>query len=45
MAVRHETVRFLDVAFEAEGATSAHLTSALDPTGDPSILLTAGPPG
>ena len=45
MAVRHETVRFLDVALQAEGATSAHLRSALDPTGDPSILLTAGPPG
>jgi dienelactone hydrolase len=45
MAVRHETVRFLDVALQAQGVTSADLTSALDPTGDPSILLTAGPPG
>jgi hypothetical protein len=43
-AVRHETVRF-DVAFRAEGTTSAGVRSALDRTGDPSLLLTAGPPG
>jgi fermentation-respiration switch protein FrsA (DUF1100 family) len=43
MAVRHETVRFLDVALQAQGPTSASLTSVLDRTGDPSILVTGGP--
>jgi pimeloyl-ACP methyl ester carboxylesterase len=45
MAVRHATVRFLDVALRAQGVTSANLSSALDPAGDPSILVTGGPSG
>ena len=43
MAVREETVRFLDAALQPEGATLAQLTSTLDPTGDPSISVTASP--
>jgi pimeloyl-ACP methyl ester carboxylesterase len=45
MAVRHETVRFLDVALQTQGTTSANLMSALEPAGDPSILVTGGPSG
>jgi fermentation-respiration switch protein FrsA (DUF1100 family) len=45
VAVRHETVRFLDVALRAKTTTSADLTSALEPAGDPSILVSGGPSG
>jgi pimeloyl-ACP methyl ester carboxylesterase len=45
MAVRRETVRFLDVALQARAATSANLTSALEPADDPSIQVTVAPPG
>jgi pimeloyl-ACP methyl ester carboxylesterase len=45
LAVRHATVSFLDAALQAKGATSANLASALDPTDDPSIQVTAAPPG
>jgi hypothetical protein len=45
VAVRHATVRFLDVALHAQATTSATLASALDATGDPSILVTGGPSG
>jgi pimeloyl-ACP methyl ester carboxylesterase len=43
VALRHETVRFLDAALQAVGATSAHLASALVPTGNASILVMPGP--
>jgi pimeloyl-ACP methyl ester carboxylesterase len=42
-AVRRETVRFLDAALQAGGATSAHLAAALSPTDNPSISVTPGP--
>ena len=42
-AVRRETVRFLDAALQAGGATSAHLAAALSPTGNPSISAIPGP--
>jgi len=45
LAVRRETVRFLDVALQARGATSANLRSGLEPADDPSIQVTAAPPG
>jgi pimeloyl-ACP methyl ester carboxylesterase len=45
MVVREETVRFLDASLQPEGATLAQLTSTLDPTGDPSISVTASPSG
>jgi dienelactone hydrolase len=44
VAVRNETVRFLDVALHAGGASGSQLTSALSPTGHPSILVTVSPP-
>jgi len=43
MAVREETARFLDAALQPEGTTFTQLTSALVPTGDASISVTAGP--
>src|SRR5216683_2798793 len=42
-AMRQETVRFLDAALRPAGATSGQLTSALDPTGSPSLVLEVGP--
>jgi len=44
MAVRHATVRFLDIALRAQGATSA-TSRRLDPAGEASILVTGGPSG
>jgi len=41
IAVRSDTVRFLDAAF-GEDVTSAGLASALRPTGDPAVTVTAG---
>jgi len=35
----------LDVALQARGATSANLRSGLEPADDPSIQVTAAPPG
>lgn len=45
MAVRDETVRFLNAALNGQGATSAALASALVPPGNPAIAVTAGPGG
>ena len=45
IALRHETARFLDVALQGGGSTSAHLASALNPSGNASVLVTPGPPG
>ena len=45
MAMRAETVHFLDAALQPGGATSAQLISSLDPAGDPSISVTASPLG
>jgi dienelactone hydrolase len=42
VAMRTETVRFLDAALGPEPTTSAQLASALEPTGDPSIVGSAG---
>ncbi|MGA2522288.1 MAG: hypothetical protein ABSG81_15890 [Acidimicrobiales bacterium] len=42
VAVRAETVRFLDTALRPGGATSDQLLTALAPADDPSIVVTAG---
>jgi len=39
-AVRAETVRFLDAALGPGGATSGQLVRSLEPTGDPSLVVT-----
>jgi len=41
VAVRAETVRFLNSALAPGPATSAGLTAAMEPAGDPSIVVTA----
>jgi fermentation-respiration switch protein FrsA (DUF1100 family) len=45
VAVREETVRFLNVALGVRSVTSAALATALDPPGNPAIAVTAGPAG
>ena len=42
VSVRAETVRFLDTALQSGGASSNQLLSSLEPSGDPSILVSDG---
>ncbi|HEX3842457.1 MAG TPA: hypothetical protein VHU85_16820 [Acidimicrobiales bacterium] len=44
MAMRADTVKFLDVALGQKGMTSTNLAAALSPTGDPSLLVDSAPP-
>ena len=37
IAMREDTVKFLDIALNQKGVNSDNLTSALEPTGDPAV--------
>jgi poly(3-hydroxybutyrate) depolymerase len=45
IAMREETVKFLDDALGRRGATSLQLVGSLIPTGDPALVVNSPPPG
>jgi len=45
IAMREETVKFLDDALGRRGATSLQLVGSLSPTGDPALVVNSPPPG
>ncbi len=44
IAMREDTVKFLDIALNQKGVNSDNLTSALEPTGDPALVVNSPPP-
>jgi fermentation-respiration switch protein FrsA (DUF1100 family) len=44
IAMRAETVKFLDAALDQKAVSSATLAAALSPTGDPALMVNSPPP-